>query len=213
MPPLYIIQGERQLPVLQQPQGNFTFGHGWRDPFQNSTVLSNVLKLKTSQKACVKKRPYYHDFCRKILTATSIKSRTLILTSFLWTSQSEGLWKTMLRLGCPEKLITLICEFYYDINACMHGICKSSNAFPVTKWVKQGSVSASRQYFSYAYWCLQTKFRESEREHWSTTKRLKAIQPTLLQSTIEVKQTPACTWLCPKFHNWSEDANQHWQAV
>ena len=65
------------------------------------------------------------------------------LTKAFDTVSCEGLWKIMAKFGCPAKFIAMVQQFHDGILARVQNDGEFSDAFPVTKWVKQGCVVAS----------------------------------------------------------------------
>ena len=53
------------------------------------------------------------------------------------TVSREGLWRIMVRFGCLEKFISMICQFHDGMPARVLDDGDSSEAFAVTNGVKQ----------------------------------------------------------------------------
>ena len=54
----------------------------------------------------------------------------------------EGLWRIMVKFGCPQKLITMVRQFHDGMMASVQDQSASSASFSVTNGVKQGCVLA-----------------------------------------------------------------------
>lgn len=54
----------------------------------------------------------------------------------------EGLWKLLLKAGCPLRVVKIICSFHDGMMARVSDLGTTSEAFPVTSGTKQGCVMA-----------------------------------------------------------------------
>ena len=64
------------------------------------------------------------------------------LTKVFDTISRNGLWSIMSKFGCPDRFITLVCQFHDSIQAQVIDKGESSIPFPVTNGVKQGCLLA-----------------------------------------------------------------------
>ena len=64
------------------------------------------------------------------------------LTKAFDTVSREGLWKIMVKFGCPTKFIAMVRQFYDGMLAQVQNDGEFSDPFPVTNGVKQGCVLA-----------------------------------------------------------------------
>lgn len=64
------------------------------------------------------------------------------LTKAFNTVNRDGLWKILLKVGCPNKFISLIRSFHDGMLARVQECGESSDPFPVTNGTKQGCVLA-----------------------------------------------------------------------
>nr|VZH91290.1 unnamed protein product [Spirometra erinaceieuropaei] len=83
--------------------------------------------------------------CRKI--RTHLYSTFVNLTKAFDTMNREGLWKIMQKFGCPERFIRMVRKLHDGMMARVTDNRAASEAFAVTKGVKQGCVLA-RNLFS-----------------------------------------------------------------
>ena len=65
------------------------------------------------------------------------------LTKAFGTVSREGLWKIMVKFGCPAKFIAMVRQFHDGMLARVQNDGEFSDPFPVTNGVKQGCVLAS----------------------------------------------------------------------
>ena len=64
------------------------------------------------------------------------------LTKAFDTVSRDGLWKIMLKFGCPAKFISIVRQLHEGMMARVQDNGETSEAFPVTNGVKQGCVLA-----------------------------------------------------------------------
>lgn len=58
------------------------------------------------------------------------------------TVSHDGVWKIMSKIGCPERLIYIVCHFHNGMQACVLDDRDLSVPFPVTNGEKQGCMLA-----------------------------------------------------------------------
>ena len=64
------------------------------------------------------------------------------LTKAFDTVSRDGIWKIMVKFGCPPRYIAMVRQFHDGMQACVHNDGEYSEPFPVTNGVKQGCVMA-----------------------------------------------------------------------
>ena len=67
----------------------------------------------------------------------------LDLTKAFDTVSCDGLWKTLARLGCPPRFLTILCQLHEGQQGQVKHNGSLSGSFPISKGVKQGCVLAS----------------------------------------------------------------------
>lgn len=81
------------------------------------------------------------------------------LTKAFDSVSREGLWKLLLKAGCPPRVVKIIRSFYDGMMARVSDLRTTSEAFPVTSWTKQGCVMAPLLFCIIFSAMLQDAFR------------------------------------------------------
>ena len=112
------------------------------------------------------------------------------LTKAFDTVSREGLWKIMVKFGCPSTFIAIVRQFYDGMMARVLDDAEPSEAFPVTNGVKQGCVLAPTLFSMMFSAMLTDAFRDCEpgiNIKFRTDGKL--FNPRRLQAVTKVKET------------------------
>ena len=84
------------------------------------------------------------------------------LTKAFDTVSRDGLWKIMVKFGCPSTFIAVVLQFHDGMMARVLNDSEQPEGFPVTKGVKQGCVLAPTLFSLMLSAMLTDAFRESK---------------------------------------------------
>ena len=92
---------------------------------------------------------------------TNLYSTYVDLTKAFDTVSREGLWKIMIKFGCPAKFTSIVRQLHDGMMARVQDNGEASEAFPVTNGVKQGCVLAPTLFSIMFSAMLSDAFRET----------------------------------------------------
>ena len=136
--------------VLPESQCVFRSGRG---------TVSMIFTIRQLQEKCQKQR--------KDLFQVFID-----LTKAFDTVNREALWLILRKLGCPEKLISILKLFHHDMKTTLNIGGKLAEPFTVGNGVKQGDTLAPTLFALYFSMVFQLAFKDSSESVYQTTGKL-----------------------------------------